>query len=826
MTAVDTFGLVGTVIAEKYRVDRVVDEGGFSLVYKAEHLIWREPVALKCFKVLASAPVDQRDALLDAFIQEGKLMTSLSSRSAAIVQARDIGKLTTADGQWLPYIVMEWLDGKPLDVALYEEGKHGLPPRNIVETMALLESAAVAFETCHARGIAHRDIKPGNLIVMGDPRGPSPFVKVLDFGIAKVMAEHAAQTTASAHTGKDITAFTPNYGAPEQFSRSHGATGPWTDVFAMALIAVEVLRGGHPALDGDDFLQLGMASRDPMRRPSPRAFGVPVSDAVEAVFLRALAVDPEHRFKTMGQFWTALHQAVFPDAGTWTGSAGLLQRASLPGVAPSAAGMQPYSPGSMPYPGAPPSFSPAAPSIPAGQAPSTGGPMYAGAPPSMSPVPGAPTTPPYAGAPQYGASTPQYGAPSAPQYGPSTPQYGAGPSTPQYGAGQSTPQYGAPAATPYGGVPAAVPPTPTYQSAPQGPLAPPTGAPATFQPAAPPPASGARKGLFAAGALLAAAAGAVIAFKVLGAATGPGPAASASVAVTATASVAVTAPATSTAAAPGHLTECPAGMILVPGGKFFMGSDEPTFKLWQPAHKVQLDTFCIGMHEVTTEEYRMCSDKGECKRPLAIPSYPKMESSTDAEYEKARNELSEMCNFGKAGRDKHPINCVTWEMAQNYCKVNDSRLPTEAEWEFAARGSDGRTYPWGDDPAREKHMNACGKECNAWEKAHGLKLTPPMYAKDDGYPGTSPVGSFPEGKTRLGIDDMVGNVWEWTADYFEIYKPDEVLNPKGPAKGDRRAIRGGGWNGGVALWLNPAFRYHQVEDAAAPALGFRCARSL
>src|SRR5690349_8732938 len=171
MAAVDSFGIVGTVIAEKYKVERVVDEGGFSIVYKAEHLIWREPVALKCFKVLTGAAPDQRDMLLDAFIQEGKLMTSLSSRSAAIVQARDIGKLTTKDGQWIPYIVMEWLEGRPLDIVLYEEGKRALPPRTVHEAIALLEPAAVAFETCHQRNIAHRDIKPGNLIVMGDPRG-------------------------------------------------------------------------------------------------------------------------------------------------------------------------------------------------------------------------------------------------------------------------------------------------------------------------------------------------------------------------------------------------------------------------------------------------------------------------------------------------------------------------------------------------------------------------------------------------------------------------------------------------------------------------------
>ena len=157
---------------------------------------------------------------------------------------------------------------------------------------------------------------------------------------------------------------------------------------------------------------------------------------------------------------------------------------------------------------------------------------------------------------------------------------------------------------------------------------------------------------------------------------------------------------------------------------------------------------------------------------------------------------------------------------------NSASVFSEAEWEFAARGSDGRKFPWGDDPGSEGHMNACGKECNAWEKAHGMKLTPTMYPVDDGYPGTAPVGSFPTGKTRFGSYDFVGNVWEWTADFFEVYKADEVVNPKGAKDGDRKAIRGGGFNGGVTLWLNPAFRYHQVPTASAPALGFRCAKSL
>jgi formylglycine-generating enzyme required for sulfatase activity len=350
-----------------------------------------------------------------------------------------------------------------------------------------------------------------------------------------------------------------------------------------------------------------------------------------------------------------------------------------------------------------------------------------------------------------------------------------------------------------------------------------------LQQTAPAPAAGGRKVVAGVLALLGVVGGGFLALKAMNgtASSGTGPAASTAATGSSAPSGAASPSAASTAsAAVVRRTTCPDGMVLVPGGKFFMGSDDAAFKLWQPAHKVTLDTFCIDVNEVTAGEYKACSDVGECKRPPAEPDFPKPEGESDAYHEKSIKANAELCNFGKEGRERHPVNCLPWALADAFCKVKKKRLPTEAEWEFAARGSDGRKFPWGDEAGDAAHMNACGLECTKWEVAHGLKASPRMFDADDGFAGTAPVGSFPKGRTKYGANDFVGNVWEWTADWFETYKADEAVNPKGAVAGDRKAIRGGGYNGGVALWLNPAFRYHQLATVSAPAIGFRCAATL
>ncbi|HEY3594648.1 MAG TPA: protein kinase, partial [Polyangiaceae bacterium] len=166
MELFDPLNIVGTTIGEKYDIERVVGEGGFAIVYRAMHKIWRQPVAIKCFKALMEVAPEAREALLADFVQEGALLTQLSARNASIVQARDVGTFTTASGAWVPYMVLEWLEGTTLEAAIDGErkirGKTGGAAWPMANVIALLEPVAVALDVVHRRGIAHRDIKPAN----------------------------------------------------------------------------------------------------------------------------------------------------------------------------------------------------------------------------------------------------------------------------------------------------------------------------------------------------------------------------------------------------------------------------------------------------------------------------------------------------------------------------------------------------------------------------------------------------------------------------------------------------------------------------------------
>lgn len=671
-SSADPLRVCGKTVAQKYRVDELVDVGGFSIVYRAFHTIWKKPVAVKFFNALSLAKSDQRDALQAAFLREGALLAELSSKTTSIVQAWDVGTHTTPSGEWMPYMVLEWLDGKPLDRILDEELAFGVGSWSFTDVFQLLDEVARGLEQAHRLGIAHRDVKPGNLFVIGDPRSGSAVVKILDFGIAKVMADKSLQEQLS-NTGTGIKSFTPDYGAPEQFSRRYGATGPWTDVFALALVAVELLSGKRPLGTGE-IVDLARASTDPETRPTPRSCGVPTPDAIEAVFLRALAVSPADRPRSAGQFWAEL-----------------------------------------------------------------------------------------------GAALHQRGAPTLPV----------------------VPE-----------VPAAAIAESRTSLEPSGEL------PVTRS------AHPARRRVVAAGAVAA-----LLAASSAGAALWLVARQRASEAARPPSVLALAGAGAQRMAAAAARRQCPGGMVRIGAGQFYMGSHEPSaLPKEKPSFNVELDAFCIDLTEVTVADYRACSERGACPRAGRTVDWPNI---TDRQREVYGAE----CNDARDDRLDHPVNCVSWKMATRYCQQRGKRLPSEAEWEYATRGPDGRVYPWGDEAPTPAHLNACGTECVAWGEKNDEQL-PALYEQDDGYPTTAPVGRFRAGRSRFGPYDVVGNVWEWVADWYGDYTPDEKTNPTGPEHGEQRVIRGGGWNGSYATWLRPSFRYGQDPEALSAGIGFRCALGL
>ena len=302
----DPFGLCGSTVADKYRIGSLVGAGGFGVVYRGTHTAFGEPIAVKCLHVSDQLQAKEREELLRKLQEEGAVLHRLSKRCAAIVQALDVGAMTTPAGQWVPYLVLEWLDGETLAEHLASR-RAARSHCSLDEAIELLNPAAEALALAHRQGIAHRDVKPENLF-LSHIDGEST-TKVLDFGIAKVLASESAFTASPAATQDRPTAFTPRYGAPEQFDKRLGATGPWTDVFALGLILVELVIGER-ALSGDDPTQLYVSATNPRRRPTLRACGVPTSDAIEAVLAKALAIEPHDRYADASGFWQALQDAV------------------------------------------------------------------------------------------------------------------------------------------------------------------------------------------------------------------------------------------------------------------------------------------------------------------------------------------------------------------------------------------------------------------------------------------------------------------------------------------------------------------------------------
>ncbi|HJX63830.1 MAG TPA: formylglycine-generating enzyme family protein [Polyangia bacterium] len=258
---------------------------------------------------------------------------------------------------------------------------------------------------------------------------------------------------------------------------------------------------------------------------------------------------------------------------------------------------------------------------------------------------------------------------------------------------------------------------------------------------------------------------------------------------------------------------CAANQVPIPGGTFWMGDQE----IAKPVHKVTLSPFCMDKTEVTVAAFRACVQSGDCQPPSATVEWTPIKPED-------KTNLSQFCTWGRSGLDQHPINCVDWEQASAYCEWTGGRLPTESEWEYAARGNDGRNYPWGNEEPDAKRLNACGRECASMAKQRLNEIRKPMYTGDDGRPATAPVGSYPKGASPFGVLDMAGNVWEWTADSDADYREDAVTNPQKTQPVELyHFVRGGSWYSNAPVWVRAAQRFVLPVDRDND-LGFRCVR--
>ncbi|MBU6352276.1 MAG: SUMF1/EgtB/PvdO family nonheme iron enzyme [Chloroflexi bacterium] len=219
--------------------------------------------------------------------------------------------------------------------------------------------------------------------------------------------------------------------------------------------------------------------------------------------------------------------------------------------------------------------------------------------------------------------------------------------------------------------------------------------------------------------------------------------------------------------------------VTVPAGEFTMGSNDSGDE--QPIHQVYLSEYQIARHPVTNAQYELFVKANS----YAAPKHWKNKKIPP-------------------GKENHPVVNVSWKDAQAFCAWAGVRLPTEAEWEKAARGTDGRKYPWGNEPPT---MELCNFNSNVG--------------------GTTPIGSYPKGASPYGVLDMAGNVWEWVNDRYggKYYSVSPSVNPQGPASGTRRVLRGGSWSS-IVNYVRSADRNLDDPDFWFNSIGFRCVRSL
>jgi serine/threonine-protein kinase len=770
----------GRVLGGRYKLERCIGSGGMGEIYRARRMHIGDTVAVKVLR----ADVVENEKSRQRFYREARAAAMLHHPNAVVIH--DFGE----DDDGTAYIVMELLVGRSLRQLLVDEGSI-----NALRAYGIIRQACAALDAGHRNGIVHRDIKPDNIVLL-DSNDGADHVKILDFGIAK-LRDKALDTLSMEQRLTNVGTIigTPHYMAPEQCQGEEADAR--SDIYSVGVVLYELLTGVAPFLAKTP---TGVAIKHVTEKPRPlRELNPNIPEPVEGVVLRALEKDPSARPQTALELAREFETALANETGTLrlrpsgeqpevdtlklpkSGQAEVLRKApEIPRQPIAAAPPQNYETSISPSTGQLKQSGDAATdqlrqdrdaatellkksADTAEQQIATSG-LRAQAMPQQTELiePAEAPKPAEKEKPRPAAAVPQPEKKPAPQAKDDALRTDPIGQTARFA--ESTPaEKSAAAATP-------APPRPAKT-------------PAPLKPAAVPAAKSKTPLLFGAGAV-------VIGLIALAAwlfVSSGSPSETASTATTSASPVASVEPSPSATSAYPEVA-APEGMVYVLGGPLRIGRDDGE-ENERPAHVVNIKPFFIDRTEVTNEQYQ---------KFVAETGYAAPPSWKDNRFPE--------------GAETMPVTDVSWEDAVAYADWAGKRLPTEEEWEFAARGSDDRRlYPWGE----EWIADAANVKADANDQRQ-----------------LAPVGQFPKGASLFGVLDLSGNAWEWTSSDFTAYPGGKITPPAGYS--NLKVIRGGSYDSepkyATATWRVgwPATRNDWPRNVAADysKTGFRLAQDV
>jgi len=730
----------GRVLGGRYKLERCIGSGGMGEIYSARRMHIGDTVAVKVLR----ADVVENEKSRQRFYREARAAAMLHHPNAVVIH--DFGE----DDDGTAYIVMELLVGRSLRQLLIDEGSI-----NALRAYGIIRQACAALDAGHRNGIVHRDIKPDNIVLL-DSNDGADHVKILDFGIAKVL-DKALDTHSMEQRLTNVGAIigTPHYMAPEQCQGEEADAR--SDIYSVGVVLYELLTGVAPFLAKTP---TGVAIKHVTEKPRPlRELNPNIPEPVERVVLRALEKDPNARPQTGLELAREFETALADEAGTLrlrtSGEQPEIDTLKLPKSGEAGVSQKVAESAGPPIAVAPPQSYETAISTPsttdqlkqsdgattdqlkqdreaatellkksadtAEQQIATSG-LRTQAMPQTELI--------------GQAEVPKPAEKEKPRPAPATiPQPEKEPALQAKDDALRTDPIGQTARFDESG-------SPEKRVAVATP-APPRPAPAPSKPVASPAAKSKTPLLLVVGAVLIGLIGlAVWLFVSSGSQTE-----TASTTTTSASPAASTQPSPSATSAYPEVA-APEGMVYVLGGPLRVGRDDGE-ENERPAHVVNIKPFFIDRTEVTNEQYQ---------KFVAETGYAAPPSWKDNRFPE--------------GAETLPVTDVTWEDAAAYATWAGKRLPTEEEWEFAARGPDDRRiYPWGEE----------------W-----IADTANVKADANDQRQLAPAGQFPKGASPFGALDLSGNVWEWTASDYVAY-PGGKITPR-PGYTNLKVIRGGSYD--------------------------------